>query len=457
MVTKIEHVKGLPIVEIENFISTTKTTTLLQNRTEKFKSAISHYPNYYRNNDRLVEDNNLLSKELYALLNDFNINGIKKFEGLNTRLRFCRYQKDQLFSVHQDGVHYPDEKRESKYTFLLYLNGEESFSGGNTEFFNSKYETKPCKTIIPQKGKLVIFDHKIWHKGAKITQGNKYILRSDIYITSKKEFSHHNGYIWSLLKYDDTLFFSCGRDAAIKLWNHELNLINVIQIHTKSVLKIARLNSSEFISCSRDFTLKKWNYSGTLLASITLNEMLITLTTNAVKKQIIAVGTSGHIFVFNYELVELKAIKAHTNWIWDVLVVEDDYVITCSEDRTLVLTHLSTGVTKILYKNNEELFSLCKSNNRIFIGTKSGAMIDFSLKNNTSKTIHLHKDIIRSINYYSNEIISCGEDGKIMAYGVGTKLKREITETDNFIQDSIVLNDQLYVAGFDGRITINNL
>ncbi|WAC02498.1 2OG-Fe(II) oxygenase [Lacinutrix neustonica] len=261
MSINIEYIEGLPIIEIENFISIDQCDCLLNNRINQFESAISHYPDYYRNNDRLVEDNDDLSQELFGVLNEFNENYFNDFVGLNNRLRFCRYQKDQLFSKHQDGVHYPNDNHESKYTFLLYLNAPESFSSGNTEFFISKYDEKPCKTIIPQKGKLVIFDHKIWHKGAKITLGNKYILRSDIFVNRQMEFKHHKGYIWSLLSSDKNHFFSCGRDTTIKLWDNELRLINSIKIHTKSVLKIARLNSDEFVSCSRDFTLKKWNYS----------------------------------------------------------------------------------------------------------------------------------------------------------------------------------------------------
>ncbi|WAC02497.1 hypothetical protein N7U66_01940 [Lacinutrix neustonica] len=194
---------------------------------------------------------------------------------------------------------------------------------------------------------------------------------------------------------------------------------------------------------------------GTILASIALNEMIISIIANSNKKHIIAVGTSGSVYVFSYELILQKTIKVHNNWIWDVILLDNDTIVTCSEDGSMVLTNLNAASTKCLYKQNEALFSLCNTTNSIFIGTKNGNVIYFSLKGNTAKTIHLHKDIIRSIKYHKNEIITCGEDNKIMAYNPTTKLKRKIVQTDNFIQDTIVLNNQLYSAGFDGSITIS--
>ena len=80
--------------------------------------------------------------------------------------------------------------RESKFTFLLYLNDYTDFRGGETLFYNTKADTIPTKTILPEKGKLVIFDHTLWHQGALVDHGNKYILRSDIIVkkNSKPQF-----------------------------------------------------------------------------------------------------------------------------------------------------------------------------------------------------------------------------------------------------------------------------
>ncbi|NAS30664.1 hypothetical protein GTQ40_06750 [Flavobacteriaceae bacterium R38] len=453
---KTTYVNNLPIIEIDNFLLPDESDAILSEKLNGFQSALSHYPVYYRNNDRFVEDNDNLSKQFFEKLKKFNIDELDEITGVNNCFRFCRYQKNQLFSKHQDGVHYPNDRYESKYTFLLYLNHQDNFTGGNTEFFTSKYDEKPTKTIKPKSGKLVIFDHRIWHQGAEIIVGDKYILRSDIYVNRQIKSNHHDGYIWNLLKVDENHFFSCGRDTSIKLWNKDLELVNSFIFHSKSVLKIARLNEKEFVSCSRDFTLKKWTNLGKVLSSICLGEMILNIAINTLEEQIIAVGTSGNIFILNSELVLIKTIKAHKHWIWGVKTIGNN-VVTCGEDGTVVLTNLFTSHVKCILKHKEGLFSIYGNNESLFIGTKNGTIINFSLVQNTIENKVLHKDIVRSIISYKNEIFTCGEDNKIMKYNVLNGRKEQIRESDNFIQDIMVLDDKIYAAGFDGRITIDNI
>lgn len=453
---KTTFINKLPIVEIDDFFSSDESDAALKEKLNGFQSALSHYPIYYRNNDRLVEDNTSLSKLFFKKLKKFDIDDLDEITGVNNRFRFCRYQKNQLFSKHQDGVHYPNDKYESKYTFLLYLNHQDGFTGGETEFFTSKYDETPTKVIKPKRGKLVIFDHRIWHQGAEVILGNKYILRSDIYVNRQVESNHHDGYIWSLLKVDENHFFSCGRDTSIKLWNKDLQLVNTYKIHSKSVLKVVKLNEKEFVSCSRDFTLKKWTNSGKVLSSICLDEMILNIAINTLEKQIIAVGTSGNIFILNSDLVLLRTIKAHKHWIWGVKLIGND-IVTCGEDGAVVLTNLVSGKTKCVLKHKEALFSIYGSKKSVFIGTKNGTVLKFSMVKNKVENLVLHKDIVRSIIGYKNEMFTCGEDNRIMRYNILNGHKEQIRESDNFIQDIIILNNQIYAAGFDGSITIDEI
>ena len=453
---KMSLIMSLPIIEIDNFCSSNECDAMLEKRWNGFKSALSHYPTYYRNNDRLVEDSPNLSRLFFKKLMSLNIQGLNDIKGINNRVRFCRYQKNQLFSKHQDGVHYLSDNYESKYTFLLYLNHQDDFIGGDTEFYTSKYDENPYKVVTPEKGKLLIFDHRIWHQGAKIILGNKYILRSDVYVSRNVESNHHDGYIWNLLKVDDRHFLSCGRDTTIKLWNKELQLLKIFKLHSKSVIKITKLNDKEFISCSRDFTLKKWTNSGKVLSSICLNEMLLNIAVHTSEKQVVAVGTSGKVFVLNSELTLLKTIKVHKHWVWGITWIDND-VVTCGEDGSVSITNITTSTTKCILKFKEALYSMYCNKEFIFLGTKNGTVIKLSRSKNKLENLYLHKDIVRSILYYKNQIISCGEDNRIMRYNILNGHKEQIREANNFIQDSIILNGQIYAAGFDGRITIDNI
>jgi len=458
---KITYVNELPIFEIDNFFPEKEVNKLLNYRINNFTKAHSHYPDYYRNNDRLVEDNPILGKELFNKMQQINeIRNVfpNQFFGLNERLRFCRYQKNQVFNKHQDGVYYPNEYHESKYTFLLYLNGIEDFSGGETLFYTAKNDDSPVKSIIPKKGTLVIFDHRIWHQGAIITEGNKYILRSDVFVNRNNQAKHHDGYIWSLLKLNKQQFISCGRDTKIKVWNKQLQLQNVFKLHSKSVLKIVQLSNNEFISCSRDFTLKKWNINGTVLDSIVLDEMILSIKNNQVTQMLFAVGTSGTLYIFDYKLQLQKTIKVHGNWIWDVAIHPNGAIITCGEDGTIKITNIVTKDVKCLYRGTEPIFCLhLIENSNVYAGSKNGTLIKIDIVSQKISKTKLHNDGIRSIITHNDNVLTCAEDNIVMSYNFNTNYKTIVTNAENFIQDIIRFEDKIYTAGFDGVISVSTL
>ncbi|WP_459209224.1 2OG-Fe(II) oxygenase [Aquimarina rhabdastrellae] len=447
-------INDLLVVEIENFLSNEELNEILIPRKLQFEKAISHYPKYYRNNDRLVEDNKDLSHEFFQKLKNIQIlNTEDKIVGLNERFRFCRYQKNQSFSKHQDGIYYPNAKEESKYTFLLYLNDHKDFNGGTTEFYTSKTDTLPIKSIIPKKGKLVIFDHQLWHKGAKVTHGNKYILRSDILIKSNPHNTHHQGYIWNLLKLNDEQFLSCGRDRKIKRWNTSLSLQHTIEVHSNSVLKMVSLNQNEYISCSRDFTIKKWNLSGDVHTTIHLNEMILNLACTS-NNLIIATGTSGKIYVLNSTLDILKIIKVHDSWIWGLSLLSDTKILSCCEKGKVYLTNILSEETTCIYKHNYALFCLCtKKKNTIFLGSKDGTLIELCMITQKVLKTKLHTDIIRSIIYHNEHIISCGEDNKVISIHEKHRQSKTLFVSNNFLQNILVIKNILYAAGYDGSIS----
>ncbi|WP_394748882.1 2OG-Fe(II) oxygenase [Spongiimicrobium salis] len=449
----ITKINGLFLIEIENFLSHTEINTLLQPRKQQFKKAISHYPDYYRNNDRLVEDDQELANTLFQKVKQHQLPHVEaSFVGLNKRIRFCRYQKNQFFDKHQDGVFHQDDMHRSQFTFLLYLNDNSSFDAGETHFYTTKTSETPVKTIRPKKGKLVIFDHQIWHKGATVTLGNKYILRSDVMIKSKDLNTHHQGYIWKLLKLNETAFLSCGRDRKIKHWNAQLELQNTFEIHTKSVLKIVSFGKNEYLSCSRDFTIKKWNLSGEVLAVIHLPEMILNMLCLP-NERIIAVGTSGKVYVLSAALKVIKRIAVHKAWVWDAALLDEATLISCCEAGKIQLTHLSSEKSRCIYEHEQPLCSInAEKKKLILIGTKDGTLIQWCTRTKTSTKIKVHDDIIRSIVYYGKYILSCGEDNKLMLTDMRSGRTKELWRSCNFLQDIMVMNKAIYVAGYDGMI-----
>jgi len=125
-----------------------------------------------RNNERIIEDNPRLAAELWERIKPFvpaeNSNAVAC--GLNERFRFYKYVPGQEFKAHQDGSYIRNTNEWSVFTFMVYLN--EGMEGGAT-IFNKQ-------TIIPETGKALIFKHELLHAGQVVTEGVKYVLRTDI-------------------------------------------------------------------------------------------------------------------------------------------------------------------------------------------------------------------------------------------------------------------------------------
>lgn len=133
-----------------------------------------------RDNDRVIWDNVQFSSQLWELVKDLvpmDVDGFKP-TGLNSRFRFYRYKDGQQFRPHIDGPYKIDEDNKSKITLLIYLN--EDFVGGNTTLVLEGQE------IVPKEGKLFLFEHKIMHCGRPVTEGTKYVLRTDVMYTKIK-------------------------------------------------------------------------------------------------------------------------------------------------------------------------------------------------------------------------------------------------------------------------------
>jgi predicted 2-oxoglutarate/Fe(II)-dependent dioxygenase YbiX len=125
-----------------------------------------------RNNSRVILDDHALAEALWGRLREHIppfFDG-RQAIGVNERFRFYRYEPNQSFSGHADGVFRRDNGEESRLTLMIYLNND--FVGGETAFTNT--------LVTPHSGQAVIFRHEFFHEGRLVKHGKKYVLRSDI-------------------------------------------------------------------------------------------------------------------------------------------------------------------------------------------------------------------------------------------------------------------------------------
>ena len=90
---------------------------------------------------------------------------------------FSHIQTGQHFGIHTDtGSEYDIQSNEkSAYTLLIYLNDD--FKGGSTQFYTD--DLKPTVEIQPKKGRVLMFNIDLFHKGNIVLKGDKYWIGTE--------------------------------------------------------------------------------------------------------------------------------------------------------------------------------------------------------------------------------------------------------------------------------------
>lgn len=129
------------------------------------------YDEAVRNNERFVSDDPGRAKVLFDRLREHlpRLQGWAP-TGCNERIRIYRYDAGMRFRRHRDAAYERQDGERSKLTLLVYLSDE--FEGGETWF--------PQFTYSPRLGAALLFEHDQDHAGVVVTEGRKYVARSDV-------------------------------------------------------------------------------------------------------------------------------------------------------------------------------------------------------------------------------------------------------------------------------------
>jgi predicted 2-oxoglutarate/Fe(II)-dependent dioxygenase YbiX len=142
-----------------------------------------------RNNERLDWVDEALAAKLQQLILTaaggqfpLQLNNLP-FVRFGSRLRIYRYHAGQYFKPHKDG-HERLSDLESQLTVLAYLNDAR---GGETVLMpHGPSRREAWIPILPRAGDVLIFRHDMWHEGRTVSEGEKYVLRTDAYYQAKQ-------------------------------------------------------------------------------------------------------------------------------------------------------------------------------------------------------------------------------------------------------------------------------
>jgi len=176
------------VLVIHDFLSREECTALIR-RSEDLAYAPGTVADVVieqvRNNERVLVDDPSLAADLFHRAEPL-LPAVIEGDGLvgfNERWRFYRYRPGQTFKPHRDGSYVRMESwEESQMTFMIYLN--EGMTGGETLFFGGMEQAflqqRPYLSVQPKEGMALVFLHSIWHEGAVVHSGQKYVLRTDV-------------------------------------------------------------------------------------------------------------------------------------------------------------------------------------------------------------------------------------------------------------------------------------
>ncbi|KAF9359086.1 hypothetical protein BGX26_000186 [Mortierella sp. AD094] len=147
-----------------------------------------HVPGY-RDGHRCIIDDHAVAAELWERIKH-HVPAVYKSRpviGMNERLRFLKYGPGDKFQPHMDGEYRRTDGsgHVTKITVQFYLN--QDCQGGATSFLQEKMiwadedeGTREIVAVPPKTGQVLVFQHDLVHEGSKVTEGLKYVIRSDI-------------------------------------------------------------------------------------------------------------------------------------------------------------------------------------------------------------------------------------------------------------------------------------
>lgn len=345
---------------------------------------------------------------------------------------------------------------------MIYLNSATEFKGGRTLFFKTKDTEDVWASYIPKQGDLIVFDHNVWHEGEVLTEGEKFVLRSDILYSresadiSKEPFSGHLGYIWSLLKFNDTTILSGGRDTTIKVWSITGEEKYSLQEHKNSILCIEKMNEDTFISGSRDKQIIVWN-NFKPANKIKIHSAIVLSLCRINDNTFASGGGDNNIHIADLSGNFIRTLNGHNNWVWQVIKLNDSTIASSSEDGSIKIWNIDTGQLLATYNETAPVISLAfnTTTNQLISGNLTGEISIRTLNHDQEKatTFPAHSGIIRTIKFLNNtSICTGGEDNKVKVWRLNGQLLAELKH-QNFVQSIELLNtNEIISASYDGTI-----
>jgi len=435
---------------------------------EGFHATGSQYPESYRNNDRVLVDDPELAEHVLSVMRAHlpaelvDEHGERwRLRGLNSRFRFCRYTDGQSFSVHRDGVYYAGARAESRLTFMIYLNDSSEFDGGETRFFASRDRSTTTMTVAPRRGTLIVFDHTLWHEGAAVDEGTKYVMRSDVIYertdgqaANDGDTSGHQGYVWQLSQLADGSLVSSGRDKTIRRWHvgESLRQQAVLRGHSSSVSAVAAVGPDGMWSGARDGTICRWRGDDKLGAHVAHSGAVLSIV-ELPDGNVATSSADGSIKLWTKHGVAVATVHEGAGWIWQLAVRNDGMLVVANERGAVELWSPASATRVGVLDLGEPARCVAITDDWDIVAGGSEGTICVWRGSEVRARFRGHSGAVRALTQLPGRgLLSAGEDDRAVLWNANAEPLAEFAH-DDFVTALCWLGDHRFAtASYDGSV-----
>ena len=360
----------------------------------------------------------------------------EKIKYLEEKIKFLenenKLQKDLITSLHEQII-LLKEKLQIKPESANKINQNSSI---NTINFKNISEREPIHFMSKHHANkiycIAILKNKRLVSGGYDT---KIIIYDKNYTHPELEIKEHSAAVTSLIVASNGNLISSSCDKTLKIFKIEestnktglsLNyflLQTINTTHSDNIIHVRELSSNKLVSCSLDTQLNFYlpqnnNYS--LEITIDVPKAVYDFLEILNDQLVVSFADSLHLFSLKNRkfIKELKEISCYPDWVNDCLcLLKQNHLVVCGNGYLYVVDLIQFKLLNKINTNSNNI-SLCYWNDRLFVGTYNGMILEYKVDDMNLSKISFkekcHQNVIWQLLLDDEgNLISCSQDNYI--------------------------------------------